>query len=347
MAARPQSAADPLAALAADLAAHERPYYLFTGDDGWLRTEAISLLKDRLVPEASRDFGYEERRLDTHSDWADVEAQLRSYGFFDGRKLIHLEIPGRLQAETREALSAFLAESPGQNVLCLSAPSLDQLRAAKNRLVKAGGLAIKFEPMNERALTAWTAKRLKTLGIAHSPDFPSLLVGALPLDLGEIASEIEKLRLVCEPGRKLAGDDLRRLVGHQRVDDVWKLAGLLRPEREREAMRCLSDILDGGGAEALPLLGALTYTFTMLLRARLLLDEGLPPARAAGAMPLWQERAREYVDRARSLKKRELLAWLFNLQKLDARLKRGPAGRERQLLETTLLASLRGQALRF
>jgi DNA polymerase III subunit delta len=344
-AARRSASKDPVADLRADLKQDARPYYLFTGDNAWLRGEALSLLRDRLVPEANREFGFEERRLDGHSDWADVEAMLRSYNFFDERKLIHLEVPGKLPAETRDALSGYLEESPGQNVLCISAPSLDQLRAAKNRLVKAGGLALVFAAMDEKTLTAWAARRLKELGIDHEVSVPARLVAALPTDTGEVASEIEKLRLVAPAGKKLRVADLDRLVGRQRVEDVWKLAGLLRPGSEREAMACLREILDGGGTP-LELMGGLSYTFTMLLRARLILDEGLPPARAVSELPLWAGRAREYVERARRLKKRELLAWLFNLQKLDARLKRGPAGRERHLVETTLLASLRGQALR-
>ncbi len=345
-AARRSAGADPVAELRADLKKDVRPFYLFTGENAWLRTEALTQLREKLVPTANHEFGFEERRLDGHSDWADVEAMLRSYGFFDGRKLIHLEVPGKLPAETRDALSAFLEESPGQNILCISAPSLDQLRAAKNRLVKAGGLALVFAAMNEKTLTAWTARRLKELGIDHEVDVPAKLVASLPTDTSEVASELEKLRLVAPAGKKLKSKDLDRLVGRQRVEDVWKLAGLLRPGAEREAMVCLREILDGGGTP-LELMGGLSYTFIMLLRARLLLDEGLPPSRAVAELPLWAGRAREYVERARRLKKRELLAWLFNLQKLDARLKRGPGGRERQLVETTLLASMRGQALRF
>jgi DNA polymerase III subunit delta len=343
---RRSASKDPVGDLRADLKQDSRPYYLLTGENAWLRGEALSLLRERLVPEANREFGFEERRLDSHSDWADVEAMLRSYSFFDGSKLIHLEIPGKLTAETRDALSAYLEESPGQNILCISAPSLDQLRAAKNRLVKAGGLALVFAAMDEKTLTAWATRRFKELGIEHETGIPARLVAALPGDTGEVASEIEKLRLVAPAGKKLRATDLDRLVGRQRVEDVWKLAGLLRPGSEREAMAILREILDGGGTP-LELMGGLSYTFTMLLRARLLLDEGLPPARAVAELPLWAGRARDYVERARRMKKRELLAWLFNLQKLDARLKRGPAGRERHLVETTLLASLRGQALRF
>lgn len=346
MATRRQAApADPLAGLQADLARGLRPFYLFTGESDWLRREAIALLRDASVPAASRDFSYEERTLDSFSDWSAVEALLRSYSFFDPRKLIVLEVPKKLSDELRAALARFLEESPGQNILCLSAPTLEQLIAAKNRIAKQGGLVLKLELSGEAALIAWATRRLQAAGLACEPDFPARLVGALPPEPGELASEIEKLRLATPPGRRLGKADLERLVGYQRAEDVWRLAGLLRPEREREALACLERLLADGG-EPLALIGALSYTFTQLLRAQLLLAAGRSPGAAAAALGLWPERAQELVARAQGLSRRELLTWILNLQKLDARLKRGPAGRDRQLFESAILASLHGQALR-
>jgi DNA polymerase-3 subunit delta len=342
---RPAAAADPLAALRADLARGLRPSYIITGESELLRREAISLLRDTCVPAASRDFSYEERALDGFSDWAAIEVLLRSYSFFDPRQLIVLDLSKKVDDTLREALARYLDEAPGQNILCLTAPNLEQLVAARNRVAKQGGLVLKIELAGEAALAAWAAARLRAAGLDFEPDLPARLVAALPPDPGELASEIEKLRLATPPGHRVGRGDLARLVGHQRGEDVWHLASLLRPESEAAAMASLERILADGG-QPIALIGALSFTFTQLLRARLLLDEGRSPAAAAAAMGLYPDRAREIVSRAGGLSKRELLAWLLNLQKLDARLKRGPAGRERELLETTLLASLRGQTLR-
>ncbi|MBM4118510.1 DNA polymerase III subunit delta [bacterium] len=346
MATRRQGAAgDPLAGLQADLARGLRPFYLITSESDWLRREAIALLREASVPAASRNFSYEERTLDSFSDWSAVEVLLRSYSFFDPRKLIVLEVPRKLSDALRASLARFLEETPGQNILCLSAPTLEQLVAAKNRIAKQGGLVLKLEMDGEAALTAWATRRLQAAGLEFERDFPAQLVGALPPDPGELASEIEKLRLASPLGHRLGQADLERLVGYQRAEDVWRLAELLRPEREREALACLERLLAAGG-DPPALIGALSYTFTQLLRAHLLLAAGRSPGAAAAALGLWPERARELVARAQGLSRRELLTWLLNLQKLDARLKRGPGGRDRQLLETAILASLRGQALR-
>ncbi|MBN2170722.1 MAG: DNA polymerase III subunit delta [Candidatus Krumholzibacteriota bacterium] len=336
---------DPLRRLDEDLTAALRPFYLFHGENYWFRRRAVETLRDRIVPSGTADFSFESRRLDRHSDWADVEAILRSYSFFGGRKLIHLEVPGVLAAETRDALAHYLAETPGQNVLCLEAPNLAQLTAAKNRIAKAGGLVLKFEALSARQLVDWTASRLRARGLAFAAAVPGLLVEALPEDPGEIESELDKLSLMVEPGGRIRAADLQRLVGRQRLEDVWRLAATLRPGGEAEALGHLRELLDSGVYNPASLVPALGWTVTMLLRARLLLDEGLPPAQAAARLPLWGGRAREYVERAGALSRRQLLAWLFNLQKLDLQVKRLPRESLPQLFATTLLESLAGRHL--
>ena len=336
---------DPLATLTADLGETIRPYYLFHGENYWFRRQAVEALRGAVVPEDAVEFSFESRRLDRHSDWAEVEAVLRSYSFFGGRRLVHLEVPGELGKETREALARFLEEDPGQKVLCLEAPNLAQLTAAKNRIVKAGGLALKFDALRPDQLASWTASRLRARGLEFEPAVPGLLVEALPEDPGEIESELEKLALVVEPGGRIRAADLGRLVGRQRLEDVWRLAGALRPGGEAEALGLLRELLESGVYNPASLVPALGWTVCMLLRARLLLDEGLPPAQAAARLPLWGGRAREYVARAGELSRRQLLAWLFNLQKLDLKVKRLPRESLPRAFETTLLESLAGRHL--
>ena len=104
-----RSSSDPLAPLRADLAKGIRPSYLFTGESDWVRREAVRLLRDACVPEESRQFSYEERTLDRFSDWAEIEALLRSYSFFDPRKLVHLEVGSKLDDDFRAAFYEHLA----------------------------------------------------------------------------------------------------------------------------------------------------------------------------------------------------------------------------------------------
>ena len=337
---------DLLSQLSADLQKTRRPYYLFLSEIPWFITEAVALLRRRLVPAEQDAFAFVARSLDTHSDWAEVEALLRSYSFFGEGKLIHLEVPGKLGAENREAMARYLAETPGQNTLCISAPNLDQLIAAKNRIAKHGGLILAFSPIPREALPGWIKEYLRSHGLSFETPVPELLAECLPPDPGEIAGEIEKLCLALGEGEKIRVQDVKRLIGQQKLDDIWQLTAALRPGREAEAMRRLQSLLESGGQDPQRLIGALAYTVATLLRARLLLDEGRSPAAAADAMPIRGRIGRDYVDRAAELNKGKLLVWLGNLQKLDSKLKRTHAEPDRLLLEAALLESLAGRHLR-
>ncbi|MCP4549130.1 MAG: DNA polymerase III subunit delta [bacterium] len=339
---------NPLDTLRNDLSADRRPYYLFHGENHWQIREALGLLKTALVPKSDGDFSYEERRVERKGDWLDIEASLREYSFFGGIKLIHLEVPESLDEDTRAALSRFLEETPGQNVLCISAPNLTQLMAAKNRIQKQKGLILKFENLKGAALIAWTRDQLKSKGLACDKDVPVMLTDILGDDQGEIAGEISKLELLYGPRGKperISTDILRRILDREKTEDIWVLASELRPGNEAGAMKCLSGILDSGNQNLIAMVGALTYSITILLRARLLLDSGLPPARVASALPTWGSRAREYVAQAGTMSRRHLLAWVFNLQKLDHKLKSSGHDRKRELVEITFLESMAGRYL--
>ena len=337
---------NPLVTLASSMQEGARPFYLFHGENQWFMAEAIALLRDAVVREGSEAFGFVSRPLQRTGDWGEAETRLRAFSFFDGPTLVHLEVQAKLPDALRDALSDFLEESPGSNVLCLTTPKVSFLTAAKNRILKAGGLELAFPPLSDVQLLGWTKERLTQKGLESDAAAASYLVESLPKEPGEIASEIEKLSLMLGPGGRVTRKEIERLVGHHRLEDVWHLAAALRPGNEAEAMRRLGELLDSGAQSPVALVPALSWTITMLLRARLLLDSRMSRGQAASALPLWGDRARDYVERAAELSKRDLLAWVFNLQKLDNQLKRIPEDRRRQLVETTFLESMAGRYLR-
>jgi DNA polymerase III delta subunit len=331
--------------LADDLERQTRPFYLFHGENHWFTAEAVKLLKKKIVAANQQDFSYEERQMDRYSDWTEVEAMLRSYSFFGGLKLIHIEIPGKLDDATRLALSDFLKETPGQNILCISAPNLDQLRSASVSIKKKGKV-IKFIALNRGDLVTWTGNRLRQLNIRFKQDVPRMLADYLPGGVGEITSEIDKLQSALGEGQELTCDEVMRLVGDQGSEDIWQLASELKPGNEVRAMSSLAGFFASGDQNVQAMLGALTYAVTMLLKARLLLDTGMPHQRICGALPTYPARAREYLTQAETMDRKNLLAWIFNLQKLDYRLKSGSHDRARELVEITILESMAGRYLR-
>ena len=201
--------AGSLDSLRLDLKKGSRPFYLFTGDQRWIIDEAVALLRKALAVDMNTSMEY--CLIDIKSRWEDVEGLLRNYSFFDGAKLVHLDLPKQISQGFRDSLNTFLEESPGPNTLCLTAPNLKYLMASKNRIAKGGGLAMAFPTLKGKALLEWTRACLRSKGIEFDSDVPARLMERLPVDPGDIASEVEKLSLVVGKTKRLTTEQVERL----------------------------------------------------------------------------------------------------------------------------------------
>ncbi|MBC8366051.1 DNA polymerase III subunit delta [bacterium] len=333
----------PLAPLSNDLEKDKRPYYLFTGEQSWIVDEAVSLLRARL--ETDPNTGFEYRRLEIRTRWEDLETLLRNYSFFDGPKLVHFEVPGVISVDLKDSLNSFLEESPGPSILCITAPNLTHLIAAKNRIGKAKGLALKFTALKGKALEDWTRAALRSKDLEFHPQVPGMLVDRLPPDPGDIAAEVEKLALVVGPGGRLETAQVEKLVAVHADLDIFRLTDNLLPGREKQLLQTLSDLLDSGKLEPPALMGLLASNLSQVLKARALMDMGLPQGAILDRMGGHPFANRKAMERAGKSSRREILALILNLQKLDAKLRRVKKSQGRMLMESTLLEALSGHIL--
>jgi len=238
-----------------------------------------------------------------------------------------------------------LEESPGPSILCISAPNLTQLMAAKNRIAKAKGFAMKFNALKGKALEDWTRANLRSKDLDFHPQVPGMLVDRLPPDPGDIASEIEKLALVVGPAGRLEPIQVEKLVAVHPDLDIFRLTDNLLRGREKQLLKVLSDLLDSGEHEPPALMGLLASNMTQVFKARALMDMGLPQGAVLDRMGGHPFANRKAMERAGKSSRREILAWILNLQKLDAKLRRVNKHQRRMLMESTLLESISGRIL--
>ncbi|MDP6418640.1 MAG: DNA polymerase III subunit delta [Candidatus Krumholzibacteria bacterium] len=339
---RPSS---PLETLRADLKATLRPVYLFHGPEQFLIQEAVSLLRETL---AAGDMACEFKSdtLGAKSRWSDIEPLLINFSMFNEREILHLDIPGKLSKDFRDSLSGYLESDPGSKVICLTAPSLDQLRAVKNRVEKLKGMTLSFQELKGEALLAWIRSSLAVKNVSCARDVPATLLALLPHGLSALSGEIEKLALIAREGEALDRDTVERIVGGKADLNVFRLVDALRPGNDAEFLRILGEFLDSGAHKPVSLLPLLGTTVRNLLKARILLDSNSnSPASVEKQMGLHPYLAKKTVARAQRGSRSLFLSWLLNLQKLDVRLKRSPEDRSRILMETYLLESLSGRFL--
>ncbi|MGE5153808.1 MAG: DNA polymerase III subunit delta [Bdellovibrio bacteriovorus] len=252
--------------LSAQLERQLAALYLICGDEPYQLGEAA-----RLVRERARALGFDEREVleaDAGFDWGSLAATAAALSLFSNRKLIDLRIlTPRLGKEGGEAIRAFCARPCPDNLLLMVAPALErkELDTQWARAVDGTGAIIQVWPLKGRELNQWIDERLAAVGLRPEPGVAELLAERCEGNLLAAVQEIEKLRLLRDPGPLALDDLLGNLADSARFDLFALTDAALAADRAR-TQRVLKVLRAEGTASAL-VLWALARDIRMLAEA--------------------------------------------------------------------------------
>jgi DNA polymerase III subunit delta len=277
------------------------PLYLVCGDEPYQLGEAA-----RLIREQGRGQGFDEREVldaDGGFDWGALAAAASAMSLFSARKLIDLRIlTPKLGKEGGEAIRAYCARPCSDNLLLMVAPALDrkELETQWAKAVDAAGAIVQVWPLKGRELTQWIGERLGALGLRPGPGAAELLAERSEGNLLAAVQEIEKLRLLREPGPLELDDLLGNLADSARFDLFALTDAALAADRAR-TQRILQVLRAEGTASAL-ILWALARDIRMLAQAAAARARRAPiaPVLASHKVPRMREQAIERALQRRS-----------------------------------------------
>jgi DNA polymerase-3 subunit delta len=252
------------------LAGHLRgplaPAYLVCGDEPYQLGEAARALRA-----AASAGGFEEREVldqDTGFDWGLLAASASAMSLFATRKLIELRVSSaRLGVEGGAAVRAYCERPCPDNLLLMVAPGLErkELDTQWVKAIEALGVVVQVWPLKAAELTRWIAERLAAAGLVPDEGVAELLAERSEGNLLAAAQEIEKLRLLREPG-PLALDDLLGSLADSARFDVYALTDAALGGNRARVQRVLRVLQAEGTAEVL-VLWALAREIRMLAEA--------------------------------------------------------------------------------
>lgn len=253
--------------------------YLICGDEPYQLGEAA-----RLVREAARRAGFDEREVldqDGSFDWGALAASAASMSLFSARKLIELRVgSAKLGKDGGAAVRAYCERPCADNLLLIVAPQLErkELESAWAKSVDERGAIVQVWPLKERELTQWIGERLRALGLHPEPGVAELLAERSEGNQLAAVQEIEKLRLLREPGPLALDDLLGNLADSARFDLFALTDAALAGERAR-TQRILTVLRGEGTAETLVL-------WVLARELRMLAEAAGALARRASAAPV-------------------------------------------------------------
>ncbi|GAB4192212.1 MAG: hypothetical protein Kow00105_06290 [Phycisphaeraceae bacterium] len=263
---------------------------VLSGPEYWLRQQYLQSLKQAL------EQAHGEVEVFTYdgetASLSDILDELRSYALMQQYKIVLLDAADAfLKREGfREAMERY-AQNPVDHATLVM--RCDTWRKSKlDKLIEQHGLLIKCEPFNAPQAKAWLIERCRSEhGREITPDAASLLVERMGTDLLPLDSELAKLALMVDTGKKIDRNLVAELVGRSSDEEAWKiqqelLAGMSSgsPGRLLEKLHELVDI--AGNANEL-----VTWHVSDVMRklnvAAMMRHEGASDAAIGKALKLW------------------------------------------------------------
>jgi DNA polymerase-3 subunit delta len=223
-----------------------RPVVAVFGDEAFLKSEVLSILRREALSGADGEFGLHSftGRDALLRDVVDALSTISLFG--GGTRLVIVEDADAFVTAHRGELEEYVGKPARDAILVLDVKSWPgNTRIAK--AVAASGLAIECAAPNERQLKSWLVKRAKAI---HEVRLDAAAADALcelvPPEVGILAQEVAKLSLMAGLSRVIDVELVRNNVGGWRARTTWEMIDAAAEGRAAEALSQLDRLISAG-----------------------------------------------------------------------------------------------------
>jgi len=306
------------------------PLYVVYGDEDFLKRQVRLALRALVVGADADELACSSHAGET-ATFAEVHDELETVPFFNARRLVVVEDADPFVTRCRTHLEKAVGSLPDRGTLVLEVKSWP----ANTRLAKLVDASATIECKASKAylVPQWCVKWAQAqYGKQLSRPAAELLVDLVGPEMGLLDQELLKLAIYVGTAATIETEDVDRLVGSNREENVWKIINAIGAGQTAAALKILDGLLDHG-EEPLRILGAFGNQLRTLARAARLSQQGTPLAAAlemAGVKPF---ALREGEQQLRHLGRRRVARLYDWLLEVDSGLKGGSPLPPRTLLE--------------
>ena len=332
-------------ALRAISAGSFQPAYLFCGSEPFLIRELSHRLEEAYLGE---DGGYGSEKVEGKEfTLTEVLQRLDGASLFASRKLLVVDEPPYLALKSKEIgtaaggkgesgeenaagapceLESFIERESGAGIpariILFRAANVDRRRRLFKMLEKRDA-AVDCATLKEGDLTRWIRERLARQGKKIDNAALQRLLWSGENDLHTLSNELDKYCAYLGEGETtITAGVVELLFSGDTWGNVFTLTDALSKGNIHRAQQLLA-VLAGKREEPLRIFFMLVRHFRLLLCARSLRDEKIPPARHPGELGVKPFEARKLYGQSASFSRESLEEIIIFLQGLDYRIKTG------------------------
>lgn len=297
--------------------------YFFYGEEEYLKEYYADEVKKQVVAGDFADFN-EERFIGKNFEMMSLKNAVESMPMMAEKKLIVLRDSGLFKAEAsaqKESLEALLQNLPDTVCFVIMEKEVDQ-RGRLYKLVKKRGLVVEFKYQKTADLLAWVARVSGASKKKMEKEDIYYLLEHCDAGMMSLKNELEKLIDFCKNKTMMTKADIDQVCTKSLESRVFKMIDALMAKEQQLVFQYMREIqaLKEPGIKILTLL---YRHFSSVLRAKLLLEEGLPASGIASTLGIAPFIAERYARQSRHLTLKHLHNAIKSCARIDVQIKSG------------------------
>ena len=218
--------------------------YLFSGEEEFLKREALDKLIRLLVPAAWRNFDLDILHA-SRSSATEIINKASTFPTASDKRLVIVYDADRLSPSDKKLLLTHLKGIPESSCLVLDAAKPDKRRKFYLDLEKAATV-VDFPELYENQIPLWISNRAKNYGKDIRPEAIAVLQSWAGKSLPDLANEIEKLALFTGDRKTITPDDVAKVVGYTGSEKIFKLLNSVGQKDTKKALEVLNNLFSWG-----------------------------------------------------------------------------------------------------
>lgn len=272
----------------------------------------MASLIDRILGDADRSLALTEYDgSDASVSLANVLDDLRTLPFLSDRRLVVVREADAFVTKYRQELEDYLESPSATGVLLLECKSFPATTRLHKRIAQIGEVS-EYKPLKAFAVPGWLSEHCRDVyGKRLDGRAAALLCDQIGADLGLLDAELQKLSLYVGDRQTIAAEDVEKLTGRCREEQVWDILAAIGAGNRAKAMMLWEEVWQTDRAASARSVAGLAYTVRKLLTAKRAQEAGASTDELRKIMMIWRD-----DDRL----KRELNA--FTVEQLELMLTR-------------------------
>jgi DNA polymerase III subunit delta len=314
------------------------PFYLFSGEETYLKEDALQKITGALLTAENREFNYDLIYADEHGAAESVINRVSSLPFAVAQRMVVVKRAEKFKQADQAKLLGFL----NHPVLtaCLIFVTTDRVNLKTGFWSQLGkiGESVEFWPLFDSQIASWIREKAREKGKAIAAEAISYLARAVGNDLMELDNQISQLIIYCDVNKTITLEDVKKLTPDIKTGDVYEMINAIGEKEKKMSLSILDKLLQEG-EEPLKLLSNISFRFRKFMEARHLLDEKCPASDINRQLGINTFLDRDFLKQANNFSKKEITAKFKDILKADIELVRA-GKKDAQLIMELLVLKL-------